>query len=357
MAIKDWARPRTSLQVEELDEAAVAGFELGLFGDARGRAADVERAHRELRAGLADGLRGDHSGGFPQLDRAAGGEVASVAAGASAAASLARQDGTNLDALDAGSLNGVGQFLVNLLVDLDDDVAFVVFDSLERDAAHHAIAQRLDFDARFENRRDVNAVDRAAIDLADDDVLRHVHEAACEIAGIGGLERRIGQALTRSVRGDEVLQHGEAFAEVGGDGRLDDFAGRLGHQTAHAGKLADLLFRSARAGIRHDVHRIDDAFLVLLLHRLEHLLGDFFGDVAPDGDNFVVAFAVGDRAVEVLLLHLDDFALGGFHQVRFAAGNQHVVNADGDAGARGVEEAQLLQPVEHHDGALDSEPR
>ena len=92
-----------------------------------------------------------------------------------------------------------------------------------------------------------------------------------------------------------------------------------------------------------------------LLHRLEHLLGDFFGDVAPDGDDLVVALAVGDGAVEVLLLHLDDFLFGVFDQRELVAGDEHVVDADGDAGLGGVLEAQFLELVEHLHGALQAE--
>ena len=87
--------------------------------------------------------------------------------------------------------------------------------------------------------------DRAAVGLADDHVLRHVDQTAGQVAGIRGLERGIRQALARAVRRDEVLQHVQAFAEVRRDRRLDDFARRLGHQTAHTGELANLLFRSA----------------------------------------------------------------------------------------------------------------
>ena len=103
-------------------------------------------------------------------------------------------------------------------------VALEVLDLVERDAADDAVAQRLDFDAGFDDGFDEDAVGGAAVALVDDDVLRHVDEAAGEVAGIGGLERRIGQALTRAVRRDEVLQHVEAFAEVGRDRRFDDFA-------------------------------------------------------------------------------------------------------------------------------------
>src|SRR5579864_4518662 len=342
------------VHVDEAHEAAVAGLELGLFGDARRRSADVERAHSELRARLADGLRGDDADRFAEFDEAPGGQVASIAAGASAAAGFAGQHGANVDALDAGSLHGVGQLLADLLVYVNDNVAFVILDLVERNAAHNTVAQRLDFDARLGDRFDEDAVGGAAIDFADDHVLRHIDEAPREVAGIGRLERRVGESFARAVRRDEVLQHGQAFAEVGRDRRFDDFARGLGHQAAHPGKLADLLFRSAGAGIGHDVNRVDDAFLVLVLHGLEHLLGDFFGDVAPDGDDFVVAFAVGDGAVEVLLLHLDDFLLRVLDEREFVARDDHVVDADRDTGLGGVLEAQFLQFVEHLHGALQT---
>ena len=137
----------------------------------------------------------------------------------------------------------------------------------ERHAAHDAVAQRLDDFAGFDDRLDVDAFDGAAIVLADDHVLRHVHQTARQVAGIGRLQRRIGQTLAGAVRRDEVLQHGQAFAEVGRDGGLDDFARRLGHQAAHTGELADLLFRSAGAGVGHDVNRIEVAAgAVVLFH-------------------------------------------------------------------------------------------
>jgi hypothetical protein len=77
------------------------------------------------------------------------------------------------------------------------------------------------------------------------------------------------KTLAGAVRRDEVLQHVEAFAEVRRDRRFDDLARGLGHQTAHTGELADLLFRSARAGVGHDVNRIEVAAgAVVLFHGL-----------------------------------------------------------------------------------------
>src|SRR5712664_620902 len=74
------------LEIDEFDDAVVARFERGTFGDAGGGSADVEGTHGELRAGFADGLRGDDADGFAKLHHSAGGEVASVTKGANAAA-------------------------------------------------------------------------------------------------------------------------------------------------------------------------------------------------------------------------------------------------------------------------------
>jgi hypothetical protein len=94
-----------------------------------------------------------------------------------------------------------------------------------------------------------DALRRAAVVHGDDDVLGHVGQLAGQVARVGRLEGRVGQTLAGAVRGAEVLQHGQAFAEVGLDRRLDDLAGRLGHQAAHAGQLADLLDAAAGAGV------------------------------------------------------------------------------------------------------------
>ena len=73
--------------------------------------------------------------------------------------------------------------LVDLLVELDDGLgAERIDDLLERDAADDAVAQRLDDLARFDDGARLDAVERAAVDLRDDDVLRHVHETARQVA-------------------------------------------------------------------------------------------------------------------------------------------------------------------------------
>ena len=122
------------------------------------------------------------------------------------------------------------------------------------------------------------------------------------------------------------------------------------------GELADLLLGPAGARVGHDVDRVElDALLVLPLHLLEHRVGDLLRHRGPDGDHLVVALAVRDRAVEVLLLDLDHLLLGARHHLLLAVGDDEVVDPDRDAGPGGVGEAQVLDGVEHADGRLEAE--
>ena len=163
------------------------------------------------------------------------------------------------------------------------------------------------------------------------------------------------------MRGDEVLQHGEAFAEVGGDRRLDDLARRLGHQAAHAGELADLLGAAARAGVGHHEDRVEardrELLAVLALHRVggelaQHLVGDAVGDLGPDVDDLVVALAVGDQALVVLVLDLAHRGARLLEQLRLLRGDHHVLDGDRDAGLGRELEAEVLQLVGEDDRRL-----
>ena len=59
------------------------------------------------------------------------------------------------------------------------------------------------------------------------------------------------------MRGREVLEHVQAFAEVGADRCFNDFAAGLGHQATHAGKLLHLTDIATSTGDGHQVHRVE----------------------------------------------------------------------------------------------------
>src|SRR5436309_3515944 len=239
-------------EVVELHHARALRLVLGRLDDAAGRAADVERPHRELRAGLADGLSGDDADGLAQLGQAAGAEVAAVAEHADAALGVAGEAGADAHALQARVLDLLRELFDDLGVGLHDDlVGQRVPHVLGGDAAEDAVPQRLDDVAALDERGGLDVLHGAAVVLADDHVLGHVDQPPREIAGVGRLQRGVGQALAGAVGGGEVLEDREALAEVRGDGRLDDLARRLGHEAAHAGQLADLLLGAPGAGVGH----------------------------------------------------------------------------------------------------------
>ena len=197
------------VRVADADVALVARLERALLDlAARRRAADVEGAHRELRARLADRLAGDDADRLADVDLVAAGEVAPVALGAHAALGLAGEHRADDDLLDAGVLDDRDQVLVELGVRRDQHLAGErIDDVLERDAAEDAVAERLDDLASVLELGDADAVERPAVELGDDRVLRDVDEAAREVPGVGRLERRVGETLAGAVRRDEVLEH------------------------------------------------------------------------------------------------------------------------------------------------------
>src|SRR6185436_11989338 len=125
--------------------ARVLGGVLARLADAAGGTAVVEGPHGELRAGLADRLRGDDAHRLAHLHHPAGSEVAAVAAGAGAAPRLAGEHRTDLHPLEAGGLHRPGDVLGDLLTDLHQQLAGErVVDLLLRHAADDAVAQRLE---------------------------------------------------------------------------------------------------------------------------------------------------------------------------------------------------------------------
>src|SRR5256885_1888993 len=79
-----------------------------------------------------------------------------------------------------------------------------------------------------------------AVLLADDEILRDVDETTRQVPRVRGTESSIDETLAGARRGDEVLEHREAFTEVRLDRTRDHVAARVGHETAHTGDLTDL---------------------------------------------------------------------------------------------------------------------
>ena len=222
------------------------------------RAADVERAHRQLGAGFADRLRRDDADRFAVVDRRAAGEIAAVALAADAVDEFAGQGRADLHFLDAGLLDRVDMALFHQRAALDHDlVGRGIAQILARGAAENTRRQRGHHRAGIDDGAHLDAELGAAIVGRDDAVLRHVDQTPRQVTGVRGLQRGVREALAGAVGRVEVFEHRQTFLEVGNDRRLDDLARRLGHQAAHAGELAHLVLRTARARVRHHVDRVD----------------------------------------------------------------------------------------------------
>ena len=187
-------------ELDVTDGAVVLGLDDRLLEGLAGCATDVERTHGQLRAGLADGLGGDDADRFAHLDELAVGQIAAVALGAAAALGLTGQDRADAELLHAHVLERGGGFLIHDVTGLDDDFAGDrILDRLAAGAADDAGLQVDDFFVTLVNGLDDDAFDRAAIFLGDDDILRGVDQLAGQVAGVGRLERGVGQPLASAV--------------------------------------------------------------------------------------------------------------------------------------------------------------
>ena len=312
-----------SSQIVEAHRAIVFRFDARLLKRLARRSADVECPHRQLRSRFADGLRGDDTHRFAEIDRRAASEIAAVALAAHAVHHLASEHRTDADLLYACLADGLDLRLFDQGAALDQHgIAGRILDVLRGGAPEDAAAERSHHLAGIDDGPHLDARLGLAVLPGDDAVLGDVDQPPGQIPGVGGLERGVGQAFARAVGGVEVLQDREALLEIGDDRALDDLARGLRHQAAHAGELAHLRRRAARAGMRHHVDRVDVGIRALggLLGRgdfLHHLLGDFFGRLRPGVDHLVVLLAVGDQAVIVLLLEILRQRTGGVDDLPF----------------------------------------
>jgi len=185
----------------------------------------MEGAHRELCAGLTNGLGRNDTHRLANIHGLAGRKVAAIALPADTVLSFAGEYCPNRYFFYAGSLDLVGDFLGDLLIGTDDDLACNrVADRIEGEAADDAFAQRFDDLVAVLDRGVNRAIDRAAVVLIDHDVLGDIHKASREVTCVRSLERRIGQALASAVGGDEEFDDRQALAEVRANRQLDDVA-------------------------------------------------------------------------------------------------------------------------------------
>ena len=333
--------------------SGVLGLDDRLLEGCRGNTTDVEGTHGELRAGLADRLGGNDADRFADLHRQAGGEVEAVAVCAASAIGFAGEHRADLELKHADTLDGFGLHFVDDIVDIEDDLAGDrILDLLAGNAAVDAGRKRSGFFVAVVNRGNIDAVGGAAILAGDDHILGDIDQLAGHVSRVGGLERGVGETLASAVGRDEVLEHRETFAEVRNDRTLDNFTRGLGHEAAHAAELFDLRLVAPCAGVDHHEERRRLCFAIVVLDLAIKRVGDRVGRAGPDVDDLLVALAVGDDTVAILLGNLLDFFVCLLDDLFLFFGNHHVDDTDRGAGAGCFLEAEDLELVESFDGLL-----
>ena len=337
--------------VAQPDYAIDRSLDRGLFVD-RGGAANVEGAHGQLGARLANRLGGDHTNRLTQVHRCAAGQVAPITFGAGATLGFAGQHRANLDLRDAGGFNGGHLVLVQRRTALDDGLlGDGILDRHRRRPAENALAQIDDNLAALHHLANGNAGLGLAVFFNDHAILADIDQATGQITRVRGLQGGIGQALAGAMGRVEILEHAQAFLEVRDNRRLDDLARGLGHQATHARQLLHLGGGTTGAGMGHHVDRVDLRFAPgLRVHgmgrnSLHHLVGDLVGALRPGINNLVVLLALGNQADLILLFIFLHQAEGFLDQLVLGFRNDHVILAKRNTGHAGMFEAQRHDPV------------
>ena len=222
--------------VPEFDLGLVGGLYIRFLGAALHGTADVERAHGQLGAGLADRLGGDDTHRLAHVDAGAARQVAAIAGAADTVRSLARQHRADNHRLDLQLLDHLGRLFVDQMTSLDDSFSGFGIDDVAGAAAPQSpFADGHQHLSAFDHRSYGQSLFRATVVLPDDAVLSDIDQAAGKVARVRRLQGRIRQTLAGAVGGVEVFQDGQPLLEVGDDRGFDDLARGLGHQAAHAG--------------------------------------------------------------------------------------------------------------------------
>ena len=172
---------------------------------------------------------------------------------------LTGQYGTDLNGLTSGLFQNLNNSLGALgrthVVRLHHYFAGIgIGNGLGNIPAGKTVFQGLDGLAAVHKGLDLHVGDLAvlaAVYFTDDQVLRYVYQTSGQITGVSRTESRIGQTLTCTVCGDEVLQYVQTLTEVGLNGKLDGMSGGICHQTAHTCQLLDLLIGTTGSGVGH----------------------------------------------------------------------------------------------------------
>ena len=179
-----------------------------------------------------------------------------------------------------------------------------------------------------------------AVFFPDDDILGDINKTACKVTGVCCTESRIGKTLAGAVGRRKVVKDGQPFTEVCLNRQFYRFTGCIGNQAAHPRQLADLVIVAAGAGLGHHGERIH--FRHGRFHRFTDIIGRFF----PNFNDFPVSFVIRHQAAAEIFLNFFNLRFTCGQDIIFGFRYGHVINADRNAGNKGIMESEGFNGVQ-----------
>ena len=143
----------------------------------------MESTHRELCAGLTDGLSRNDPHRFTNVDQTTATQVTSVAFGAKTKAGCAVERCAHFDFVNTTGLDLVQIVFVQHFTGRHNHLAGLwVHHVINGRAAQNTVSQRLDDLTTLNDRTHQLSICRTAIGLGHHQVLRHIDQAACQVA-------------------------------------------------------------------------------------------------------------------------------------------------------------------------------
>ena len=137
-----------------------------------------------------------------------------------------------------------------------------------------------------------------------------------------------------------------SFTQAGFYGEVDDFTGRVGHQTTHASHLGDLRDVTFGPGSGHHINT------TVAVKGIRDGAGNTVHGFHPDTHDAVISLALGYQASVILVVD-DGYSLLRFlEHLGLAFRHLNIVHGNGDAGLGSITEAQLLDAVKDSGGVF-----
>ncbi len=182
---------------------------------------------------------------------------------------------------------------------------------------------------------------RTAIFIADNHILRNIHQTTSQITGVRRPQCGVGKALSCTTGRNEVFQYVQSLAVIRPNRHFNRGTGRVGNQSAHTGKLANLVDTTTRAGVRHH----EDG--VVLVQSLLKRLGNFVRGVVPNFDKLLGFFLAGNIAAFKLAVNFIHQRICLGKNLLLCLGNFRIADGNGNRRLGGVFKAQCLDFIQH----------